>query len=137
MTTCVANAVWCDSLSDGIGEVEVGSGFLHAPYTFASRFQDSKGCHPEELLGAAHASCFAMFLANVISEAGTPVLSVLTSAAVTLGDGPAVTGITLTVTVDAPGLEASKFTEHVETTKLGCPISKALAVPILVDAQLS
>ena len=103
----------------------------------AARFEQGAGTNPEELLGAAHASCFSMFLANVISQAGHQVISVRTTASVTLGDGPAVTGVALAVTADVPGLIEADLAQHVKTTEAGCPISTALSVPITVDARLS
>src|SRR5688572_31701653 len=94
MTTRTSNAVWNGSLTEGAGSVALGSGTFTGPYTFASRFGQGTDTNPEELLGAAHAACFSMFLANVISEAGRQVTAVDTTASVTLGDGPAITGIT-------------------------------------------
>jgi osmotically inducible protein OsmC len=137
MTTRNSNAVWNGNLAEGAGSVALGSELFTGPYTFASRFQQGAGTNPEELLGAAHASCFSMFLANVISEAGQQVIAVHTTASVTLGDGPAVTGIALSVTADAPGLSEADFARHVKTTEAGCPIANALRVPITVDARLS
>ncbi|MGY1839914.1 MULTISPECIES: OsmC family peroxiredoxin [unclassified Modestobacter] len=137
MTTRNSNAVWKGDLAGGAGAVALGSGLFTGPYTFASRFEDGAGTDPEELLGAAHASCFAMFLANVISGAGQQVTAVHATASVTLGAGPAVTGIALAVTAEAPGLSDADFAQHVKTTEAGCPISNALAVPVTVDARLA
>ncbi|WP_229076601.1 OsmC family peroxiredoxin [Actinoplanes sp. DH11] len=137
MTTRNSDAVWNGNLAEGAGLVALGSEMFTGPYTFASRFEQGAGTNPEELLGAAHASCFSMFLANVISGAGKQVTSVRTTASVTLGDGPAITGVALSVTAEVPGLSEADFAQHVKTTEAGCPISAALSVPITVDARLS
>ncbi|GLY05458.1 MULTISPECIES: OsmC family protein [Actinoplanes] len=137
MTIRTSSAVWNGDLKSGTGDIALGSGALNSAYTFASRFEDGAGTNPEELIAAAHAACFSMFLANVLAGAGHTADSVRTVAAVTLGDGPAITGIALTTEARVPGLAAEAFATHVETAKAGCPISAALAaVPITVTAAL-
>lgn len=137
MPTRTSSAVWTGDLKGGAGTVALGSGVFEGPYTFVSRFEDGSGTNPEELIAAAHAGCFSMFLANVLAGAGFTADSVRTSAAVTLGAGPAITGIALTVEAAVPNIEADAFAGHVETAKAGCPVSAALsAVPITVDAKL-
>ncbi len=72
MPTRIANAVWEGNLREGKGKVALGSGAFEGNYGFASRFEDGKGTNPEELIGAAHAGCFSMALANMLAQAGFP-----------------------------------------------------------------
>ena len=139
MTTASAKAEWKGTLKEGSGSMSVGSGALNGPYTWASRFADGKGTNPEELIGAAHAGCFSMFLSAKLTANGTPPTSVTTDAKVTLGDGPTLTDITLTTVAVVPNIDQAKFDELVKVAKEQCPISKALAaVPnITVNATLS
>ncbi len=126
MSISKASATWNGTLKEGTGGVK-GTGF-EAAFTFGSRFEgNGKGTNPEELIGAAHAGCFSMFLAAQLTEAGKPPTSINTSAAVTLGGGPTVTKIELTVVAVVPGLDQAVFDEKVAFTKANCPISKALA----------
>ena len=105
-----------------------GTGFFEAPFTFASRFEgDRKGTNPEELIGAANAGCFSMFLAAQLTNAGKPPTSVETTATVTLGDGPTVTKVELETVAVVPGLDQKTFDEKVAFSHKNCPISKALA----------
>jgi lipoyl-dependent peroxiredoxin len=132
MAVSKATAHWNGTLKEGSGGVK-GTGF-EAPFTFGSRFEgNGKGTNPEELIGAAHAGCFSMFLAAQLTQAGKPPTSINTAAAVTLGDGPTVTKIELTLEAVVPGLDQALFDEKVAFTKANCPISKALAaVPEIV-----
>lgn len=137
MAISKASATWNGTLKEGHGGVK-GTGF-EAAFTFGSRFEgNGKGTNPEELIGAAHAGCFSMFLAAQLTQAGKPPTSIHTGAAVTLGDGPTVTKIELTVEAVVPGLDQAQFDEKVAFTKANCPISKALAaVPeVTVKATL-
>ncbi len=138
MTIANAKAEWKGTLKEGNGHMSVGSGALNGPYTWASRFADGKGTNPEELIGAAHAGCFSMFLSAKLTGNGTPPTSVATEAKVTLGDGPTITAIELTTVAVVPGISQEKFDELVKASKEGCPVSKALAaVPSLtVNATL-
>jgi osmotically inducible protein OsmC len=118
-----------------------GSGAFEGPYTFASRFQEGKGTNPEELVGAAHAGCFSMFLAAVLSDAGYPPTSVQTKATVhleTVDDAPKITTIELDTQATVPGIDEATFQEHAQASKVGCPVSKALAgVDIVLNAVLT
>ena len=138
MTIASAKAEWKGTLKEGAGHMEVGSGALNGPYTWASRFSDGEGTNPEELIGAAHAGCFSMFLSAKLTGNGTPPVSVNTEAKVTLGDGPTITAIELTTVAVVHGIDQAKFDTLVAESKAGCPISKALAaVPsITVHATL-
>jgi osmotically inducible protein OsmC len=104
------------------------SGHLNAPFTFATRFEGAAGgTNPEELIGAAQAGCFSMFLAAQLTEAGHPPTSIDTTATVQLGAGPTVTKIELDTVAVVPGVSKEVFDEKVDFSKKNCPISKALA----------
>lgn len=139
MAIAKAYAKWNGTLKEGNGSVKGGNGFFEAPFTFVSRFEgDNKGTNPEELIGAAHAGCFSMFLAAQLSKAGHAPTSIETTATVTLGEGPTVTKIELETRASVPGIDSALFDEKVQFSKANCPISKALAaVPeFSVDAKL-
>ena len=104
------------------------SGHLDAPYTFATRFEGAAGgTNPEELIGAAQAGCFSMFLAAQLTNAGHPPTRIETTATVHLGAGPTITKIELVTVAVVPGVSADVFKEKVDFSKKNCPISKALA----------
>lgn len=137
MVTRTSSARWAGNLKEGSGTVRLGSGAYEGPYTFASRFETGPGTNPEELIGAAHAGCFSMFLAAVLSEAGFVPDRVETEASVHLGEGPTVTLIELATEVAAEGLDEAALGKHAEFAKENCPISKALADPeIRLTARL-
>jgi len=135
-----AEAQWNGDLKSGHGTMSVGSKAFSGPFSFISRFEGSGDTNPEELLGAAHAGCFSMALANALAQAGHVVTSVKTTAVVSANKtdaGFAVTGIALITRGVVPGLSAAEFQTFAEQTKTGCIISKALAaVPMTLDAQL-
>jgi osmotically inducible protein OsmC len=117
--------------------MRLGSGAYEGPYTFASRFETGPGTNPEELIGAAHAGCYSMFLSALLTKAGFTPKKIHTTAAVHLGEGPAITLIELTTRADVPGLAAADFQQHAQAAKQGCPVSKALAGPkITLNATL-
>jgi osmotically inducible protein OsmC len=139
MAVSKASATWNGTLKEGNGSVKGGNGAFEAPFTFGSRFEGSgKGTNPEELIGAAHAGCFSMFLAAQLTKEGKPPTSINTTATVTLGDGPTVTKIVLDTEAVVPGADEALFNDKVAFSKANCPISKALAaVPdITVNATL-
>ncbi len=126
-------------MKEGAGTVKGGNGFFEAPFTFTSRFEGgAQGTNPEELIGAAHAGCFSMFLAAQLTNAGKPPTSIETRAVVHLGAGPTITKIELETTATVPGLDVATFDEKVAFSKANCPVSKALAsVPeVAVNARL-
>ena len=140
MAIAKASAQWKGTLKEGSGSMKGGNGFFEAPFTFKSRFEgDNKGTNPEELIGAAHAGCFSMFLAAQLTSAGKPPTSIDTSATVTLGDGPTITKIELVTRAVVPGADQKLFDEKVAFSKANCPVSKALAgVPeITLDTALT
>jgi lipoyl-dependent peroxiredoxin len=142
MADRTATVTWSGSLLEGAGTItSVGSGaFGPLDVTWASRTEDSGGLtSPDELIAAAHASCFSMALSHGLAEGGTPPQKLDTSATVTFVPGEGVTKIALTVRGTVPGLDEAAFVEAAEGAKENCPLSKALAaVPeITVDASLA
>lgn len=122
-------AEWKGDLRSGAGTFTAGDS-ISGDYSFKSRFEDGPGANPEQLIAAAHASCFSMALSNALAQAGTPVDSVKTDAVVTLRpvDGvPTITTIELNVVGTVPGLDEAGFKEAAENAKKGCPVSRALA----------
>ncbi len=141
MPTRKATARWEGDLKNGTGRMSVESGaFEDAAYSFRSRFPEGTGTNPEELIGAAHAGCFSMALANILAEAGHTPERVETTARVHLdpkNDGPPITKIELNTEVDAPGLDDAEFQRHARAAKEGCPVSQALAATeIVLNAKL-
>ncbi len=138
MTTRQANAKWYGTLKDGNGLMKFGD--FEGPYTFASRFEEGKGTNPEELVGAAHAGCYSMFLSALISADNMTPTSIQTTATVHLGadDGPKITSVDLVCEATVPGLDADIFAEYAQTAKEKCPISRLFAgTEITVSANLS
>lgn len=135
-----AEAVWEGNLAKGKGTMKLGSGAFEGTYSFASRFEEGTGTNPEELVGAAHAGCFSMFLSAVLSDAGFAPNRVYTIATVHLEQvegAPWITRIHLNCEADVPGVDQDTFDEKVQASKTGCPVSKALrGVEISVDAKL-
>lgn len=135
-----AEAVWNGNLQEGKGTVKLGSGAFEGAYSYASRFQEGTGTNPEELIGAAHAGCFSMFLSAVLSKAGFVPQQIHTVASVHLEQvegAPWITKIHLNCEANVPGVDQQTFSEQVEASKKGCPVSKALTgVEISVDAKL-
>ncbi|MDP2290568.1 MAG: OsmC family peroxiredoxin [Actinomycetota bacterium] len=127
-TTRSATTTWHGSLLEGSGRVELDSSGLGGfDVTWASRANDPEGrTSPEELIGAAHSSCFSMALSSALAKAGTPADTLQTNAAVTFQPGEGITGIHLTVHGVVPGMTADEFTAAAEGAKVGCPVSQAL-----------
>jgi osmotically inducible protein OsmC len=139
-TTRTATTSWQGSLMEGSGRVELqSSGLGTYDVTWASRAEDPNGrTSPEELIAAAHSSCFSMALSNGLAKAGTPPDALETKADVTFQPGEGITGIHLTVRGTVPGITAEQFVEAAETAKAGCPVSKALTgTTITLDASLA
>ncbi len=134
-------AEWKGDLPSGSGTFTAGDS-ITGGYTFKSRFEDGPGSNPEQLIGAAHAACFSMSLANMLAQAGTPADSVRTEAVVTLrrvDDKPTITEIALITVGEVPGVDEATFVEKAEAAKAGCVISRALAgvAEITVKASLA
>ena len=132
-----STAVWKGNLKEGNGTMKLGKGGYEGPFTFGSRFAEGAGTNPEELIGAAHAGCFSMFLSAVLTGSGFPPAEIKTSAKVHLGEGPTINLIELDTEGVVPGCDEATFLQHTEKAKAGCPVSKALAaVPIKLTARL-
>ena len=140
-----AQAVWSGALKDGKGAISLQSGALKdSPYSFKARFDDESGksaTNPEELIAAAHASCFTMQLSHFLAEAGHPAAKLTTEAAVHIGSadggGQAISKSMLTLRGNVPGMSEAQFIELANKAKAGCPVSKALgAIEITLDAKL-
>ena len=127
MPTNYAKAKWSGTLKEGEGKMTF-SGF-EGPFNYRSRFEDGEETNPEELIGAAHAGCYSMFLSALLSKEGFTDILVETQATVVLGqdDGPKVTSITLDCEAKVPGLDEQKFQELATAAKEKCPISRLLA----------
>jgi osmotically inducible protein OsmC len=135
-----ASAHWEGSLMEGAGQVTFESSNLGThEVTWASRAEQPGGrTSPEELIAAAHSTCFSMALSHGLAQAGTPPESIDTKAAVTFQPGTGITGIVLTVTGKVPGLTAAQFEEAAQAAKEGCPVSQALkAVPITLEVHFT
>lgn len=127
MAIRASSAEWKGSLKEGSGTMRLASGAYEGAYTFSSRFEEGKGTNPEELIGAAHAGCFSMFLAALLSGAGYEVKRIHTTATVHLRAGPTIALIELKTEAEVPGIEEAAFLEQAEAAKKNCPVSKALA----------
>jgi osmotically inducible protein OsmC len=122
-----ANAHWEGTLKEGGGSLKVESGIFEAPYTWASRFADGPETNPEELIGAAHAGCYSMFLSAILTNNEYEPTRIDTKATVHLEDGPTITTIELDVEAVVEGLDDEKFQQFAQEAKQKCPVSKALA----------
>jgi osmotically inducible protein OsmC len=136
-----ATAHWSGDLKTGSGTISTPQSGLMADtaYGFNTRFGDKRGTNPEELIAAAHASCFTMALSNALSEAGHAPDAVDTRAEVDLSmkGGPTISAIRLKVKAKVPGIDDAKFRAIADDAKQNCPVSKALsAVPITLEAEL-
>jgi osmotically inducible protein OsmC len=134
-------AEWQGDLKSGSGTFTAGDG-ITGDYSFKSRLEDGPGANPEQLIAAAHASCFSMALSGALGDAGTPAESVKTDATVTIRfvDGaPTITSIALRTVGSVPGLDVAAFTAAAQDAKENCPVSRALAgVPeITLHASLA
>ncbi len=138
MTIRESSAIWKGSLIEGKGSMRLGSGAYEGDFSQASRFEDGPGTNPEELIGAAHAGCFSMFLSAVLSKAGHVPTRIATTAKVHLDEGPKITRIELSTVGEVPGIDEKTFIEFAEQAKKGCPVSQALAaVEISLTARLA
>jgi osmotically inducible protein OsmC len=125
---------------EGAGQVALeSSGVGTYDVTWASRANDANGkTSPEELIAAAHSTCFSMALSHALAGAGHAPTSIDTQADVTFQPGEGITGIKLSVNGNVPGLTADEFAEYAEGAKKNCPVSQALsAVPITLDVTFT
>jgi lipoyl-dependent peroxiredoxin len=135
-----ASAVWNGSLKEGKGTITTQSGaFSDAPYSFVTRFENSKGTNPEELIAAAHAGCFTMALSAQLGTMNFTPQSLRTSAKLTLEKldaGWTISKIHLDVSARVPGISASAFESAAASAKANCPVSRLLKAEITMDAHL-
>ncbi len=137
MSTSYAKAKWEGSLKEGNGLLNF-TGY-EGPFNFRSRFEDGPETNPEELVGAAHAGCYSMFLAALIGGKDLAPTSIETKATVVLGDdnGPKVTSITLNCEAVVPGLSEEDFQALAADAKAKCPISRLLTgTEVFLEAKL-
>ncbi len=138
--TSESTTLWFGSLMEGKGTTSLDSSdAAEFPVTWAARAEGEAGrTNPEELLGAAHSSCFSMQLAHNLSQAGHTPESLQVTAAVTFVPGEGVTGSHLLVSAKVPGISAEEFQTFAEEAKATCPISKALGgTSITLEASLA
>jgi osmotically inducible protein OsmC len=138
-TTRKATTHWEGNLLEGKGTVTLeSSGIGSYDVSWPSRAEAANGkTSPEELIAAAHSSCYSMAFSHALAQAGTPPTTVDTSADVTFQPGTGITGIHLTVRAEVPGIDAAAFAELAETAKKNCPVSQALTgTTITLDATL-
>ena len=135
-----ATAVWNGTLKDGKGSISTPSGTLtNAPYSFLTRFENAKGTNPEELIGAAHAGCFAMALSAQLSTMNFTPESIKVSATVSLEKldaGWTISKIHLDVTARIPGITAAAFQSAAESAEKNCPVSRLFKAEITMTASL-
>ncbi len=135
------SAVWKGTLKEGKGMVSTETGVLNEqPYGFQTRFEGKKGTNPEELIAAAHASCFSMALSGVLAEHGLTADDISTTATVSLEQkdvGFTVTKSHLSMTAKIPGADDETFQKAAKAAKENCPISRLLNAEITMDAKLA
>jgi lipoyl-dependent peroxiredoxin len=135
-----ASAIWKGGLKDGKGSVSSASGVLsNTPYSFTTRFENTPGTNPEELIAAAHAACFSMALSAQLGGANLTPSSIETSATLTmekLEAGWTITAVHLDVVGKVPGADNATFQQLAGNAKAGCPVSKVLNATITMDAKL-
>ncbi len=141
MATSNAVATWEGTLREGKGTFKAQSGAFSGAFSFGTRFEGKKGTNPEELIAAAHASCFSMALSAALEKAGHPVTRIETRGAVTIEtvDGaPTITRSALDVRGKVPGIDQAAFLQAAEGAKKNCPVSKALQgiVAITMEVKL-
>lgn len=141
MRTSNATATWTGSLAEGNGEFSADSGAFAGEYSFGTRFGEEHGTNPEELIAAAHASCFSMALALALGEEGYDPEEISTDAECTMGEvggAPTITGVRLSTRGRVPGIDEETFRSVAEAASEECPVSRAVAgnLEIHVEAEL-
>jgi osmotically inducible protein OsmC len=133
------SAEWQGDLKGGSGDFTAGDS-IRGEFSFRTRFEDEPGANPEQLIAAAHASCFSMALSNMLSEAGNPPDSVKTDASVQLrvvDDAPTITRIDLKTVGKVPGIDAAAFEKAANEAKVACPVSRALESVPEINLEVS
>ncbi|MGZ4594310.1 MAG: OsmC family protein [Actinomycetes bacterium] len=139
-TTRTANAHWEGTLKEGKGRVSLdSSGIGTYDVSWAARATEPNGVtSPEELIAAAHSTCFSMALSNILTTAGSPPDTIDTKADVSFQPGEGITGVHLTTRASVPGITAEQFSAHAEDAKKNCPVSQALTgTTVTLDASLA
>ena len=132
-----SSVTWHGSGKEGSGKITTQSKVISsAPYKYATRFGEEKGINPEELIAAAHASCFTMKLSFVLGEAGHVPELLRTTCTVTMENGT-ISASHLDVGAKVPGINAADFEKYAEEAKKNCPVSKALNLSITLSAHLT
>lgn len=137
--TSEATTIWKGTLFEGSGDVALdSSGLASFPVNWKARSEGvANMTNPEELLAAAHSSCFSMALSLALAQAGHPAESIQTTAAVTFEAGKGVLGSHLLVSARVAGLTEEEFERFADDAKANCPISQALSIPITIEAELA
>ncbi len=134
-----ASAEWNGDLKTGKGQFATGSGAVSGKYSFATRFEESPGTNPEELIGAAHAACFSMALSGGLTSAGFIPTSIKTEDKVHLekvNDKPTISKIEINCVAVVPKIDQATFQKIAEDTKVNCPVSRALKSEFILTAVL-
>lgn len=134
-------AVWTGDIK-GHGTISTQSGVIEAPYSVGSRFEGQKGTNPEELIGAAHAGCYTMYLTSVLTQGGHSPEGITTTSLVTMdptAQPPLITSIHVSTEGQVPGLSPEEFQAFAEDAKANCPISRALSTvgEMTLEAKLN
>jgi osmotically inducible protein OsmC len=131
-----AKANWTGNLKEGKGKLSTQSGILgNTNYSFKTRFEEGEtGTNPEELLAAAHAGCFTMAVASILTQKGFKPDSLDTEATVSL-EGLSITGVHLSITGSVSGVNADEFKAMTKDAEKNCIISKAVSIPITSEAH--
>jgi lipoyl-dependent peroxiredoxin len=135
-----ASAIWKGSLKEGKGSISSASGVLqNTPYSFSTRFENTPGTNPEELIAAAHAGCFSMALSAQLAGMNLTPWSIETTATLSLeklDSGWSITAVHLDVVGRVPNADQASFQKAAENAKTGCPVSKVLKANITMNAKL-
>jgi lipoyl-dependent peroxiredoxin len=135
-----ASAIWKGNLKEGKGSISSASGVLeNTPYSFSTRFENTPGTNPEELIAAAHAGCFSMALSAQLAGANLTPSSIETTATLSLeklDSGWTITAVHLDVVGRVPNADQATFQKAAENAKTGCPVSKVLKANITMNAKL-
>jgi len=126
MTTRQSTAIWNGTLKEGNGTMVIGPGHYSGPFTYASRFENGKGTNPEELIGAANAGCFSMFLSGLLTKANYSPSEINTTATVHLNEGT-INLIELSCRATVAGIINEEFQALALEAKEKCPVSKLLS----------
>lgn len=135
-----ASVIWKGSIKKGSGEISTGSGALkNVFYSYATRFEDKRGTNPEELIAAAHASCFTLAFSGALTKSGYEIKKIVTEVTIMAEktkDELTVTSSYLTVEADVPGISEVQFRSIADEVKISSPISRLLNLEISIETHL-